>query len=55
MIKNGKNSRFVCDFCKNQSLYFDFLQKKKKIKGNVQKMSIEGTSDFGVMNNNFLP
>ena len=39
-----KNGRFVCGFCKNHFLYFDFLQ----------KMSIEGTSDFRVTNNNFL-
>ena len=52
MIKNGKNGRFVCGFCKNPFLYFDFLQ--KNFKGNVQKMSIEGTSDFRVTNNNFL-
>ena len=28
---------------------------KKIFKGNVQKMSIEGTSNFRAANNNFLP
>ena len=31
-----------------------FFKKIKKIKGKVQKMSIEGASDFRLTNNNFL-
>ena len=50
MIKTGKRVDSFSVFVKIV-LYFTIFLKKKNFKGTIQKMSIEGSSDFRVTNN----
>ena len=52
-IKNGKKVDSFAAFSKIILYITTFF--KKNFKSNVQKMSIEGASDFRVTNNNILP
>ena len=53
MIKNGKKGPFVSGFSL-KPFFISPISPKKNFKSDIQKMSIDGASDFRVMNNKFI-
>ena len=54
-IRKGKNGSIYLRFLLKSFFKLVFSEKKKSFKDKVQKMPVEGTLDFEVPKNYFLP